>query len=123
MKPCIVLFGVNPMVATMAQGLFQPQGVTVLVPPKEAYLKPLASFVGEGPAVPVPAYTGGYPEPVVLLCHLGPQLEQVVDQLGEIQLGRGVLKAVLTAHNQYWNAVMLLQELRREREAAQRMTK
>lgn len=123
MKPCIVLFGVNAMVAAMAQGLFQPQGVTVVVPRKEEYLKPLASFVGEGPVLSVPAYTGVYPEPVVLLCNLGLQLDRVVDQLGEIQLGQGVLKAVLTGHNQYWNAVMLLEELRREREAAQKMTK
>lgn len=120
MKKCIVLFGTDPMTAAMAKGTLESEGIEVVVPSRKDYLKPLGSFAGQNLNIPVPEYQGSFPEPVVLLCHLDGELDSVIAKLGTVRLGRGVLKAVLTAHNRHWNAVMLLQELQKERNAMER---
>ncbi len=117
MKRCVVLFGTDPITEAMARGAFRDKGIEVIVPARKEYLKPLGSFAGEPWNLPAPDYQGPFPEPVVLLCHLERELDGVLARLGTIRLGKGVLKAVLTEHNRCWNAVMLLGELQKERNA------
>lgn len=117
MKACVLLFGLSPMEGVMVKNTLAGIGIPVVIPDKTQYHQPIGSFAGEKvPVMPAASRQSVLPEPVVVLCHLpSRERDRVLDTLTGANLCTGVLKAVLTPVNQYWNVIMLAEELRRER--------
>lgn len=125
MNPCVLLFGLSPMEGAMVKNTLAGIGVSVIIPDKTQYNQPIGGFAGEKtPVMPAAVRQSTLPEPVVVLCHLSErERERALDKLKEANLCAGVLKAVLTPVNQYWNIVMLVEELRRERALMRKQAK
>ena len=126
MKPCVLLFGLSPMEGMLVKNTLALQGIPVKMPDQTRYGQPIGSLAG-GQLPVLPGRAAGktaLAEPVMVLCHLSEgEMDGVLAALQKAGLCRGVLKAVLTPVNQYWNAPMLAEELRRERAAMERQRK
>jgi hypothetical protein len=116
MEPVVLLFGLPPMEAMMVKNTLSRLGISTVIPETSQYLRPIGSFAGlKTPMIPNLPFTGSLSEPVVVLCYLPEeQRDNALDTLRQAGLCLGALKAILTPVNQYWNVVMLLEELKRE---------
>ena len=120
MHPKLLLFGFEELPAILAvEAAAGPFGAEVIPVARMDYNKPLAALAGlDTVSSSILPYMGGtLGGRMNLLCGLDQQLSQLLPALAAAGAGPHCLKAVLTEHNRDWNALVLYQELCRERQA------
>lgn len=114
----ILLFGFEELPAIAAvSAAAEPFGAEVIPVARRDYGRPLAALAGleEAPGI---SYAGGpLGGRMMVLCGLEERLAALLPALARAGAGPDCLKAVLTSHNQTWNALRLFGELSRERMA------
>lgn len=116
----LLLFGFDSLLNVLAlEAAIRPFGVELVPVTRKDYNKPLAVLAGLDTAPgPMSDYAGGsLGGRMIVLCGLEKQLDTLLPALSQAGAGPECLKAVLTAHNRGWSAVMLYAELKKERRA------
>ena len=120
MNPKLLLFGFEELPAILAVGAaVGPFGAEVVPVARMDYNKPLAALAGldAAPDGVLPYAGGPLGGRMIVLCGLDNQVGLLLPELSKAGAGPGCLKAVLTEHNQSWNAITLFGELQREHRA------
>lgn len=116
----ILLFGFDSLLHILAlEAAVKPFEAELVPVGRSDYSKPLAVLAGLDDPEPLGQSASGVPlgGKMLVLCGLDSQLEALLPALNQAGAGPDCLKAVLTVHNQGWNALRLYGELQREHQA------
>ena len=120
----ILLYGYEDLPSILAIGAAAgPFQAEVLPVHAGDYLKPIGALVGRDVPGRAKPYTGGIlGNKLMVFCDLDEALNDLMAALREAGVTPEVYKAVLTDHNQGWDVLTLMGELKRERESFQKKT-
>lgn len=124
MKATVLLFNFQDKLRKeQIKKMLLVQHLVIKEVPKEEYLNPIGIYAGaEGAAASGQKYEGEElgGEMMIFAGLSGDQIDKVLMGFRKNKLERVNYKAILTSTNQYWNAVRLFEELKREHEAFQK---
>ena len=119
----MLLFGFEDLPSIAAVGAVAQRNDVDMVPVlRTEYNKTLGVLSGlSKPRIQPPPFAGGsLGGRMIVFCQLEDKLDALLEDLRRAGIGPECLKAVLTPHNQGWNAVALYAELWGEHQALNR---
>ena len=122
MKPTILVFNLSEARLAKLRFLCMKLGLAVKPVPAEDCCQPISALCGlSEPAEAAPA--GGFPEEMLIFCHMDNALvNRFLQTARQMRFAPVALKAILTPTNAEWTPVQLCAELRDERAAVMQGT-